>query len=170
MSVVDALAKHTNGAVIVAIVTSVELTQLQNTWPTTTRCVTIDGALCARRQQLFDTFRTLLGFPKYFGNNWDAFSEVMRDRAFTPSGDRIICVRDMDRVLELESASQRAILARVLNRVAGGLEESGLQNVENWPYPNVWLVLDLRSNRGDWVGILKQYGPRLVWVPECGSW
>ena len=34
---------------------------------------------CETREELFDAFKSTLGLPEYFGGNWDALSECLRD-------------------------------------------------------------------------------------------
>ena len=34
---------------------------------------------CSSRDELFNAFKEQLGFPDYFGGNWDAFSDALRD-------------------------------------------------------------------------------------------
>ena len=41
--------------------------------------IIIDGNNCKTKQDLFDTFKTVLQFPDYFSNNWDSFEEVIND-------------------------------------------------------------------------------------------
>jgi RNAse (barnase) inhibitor barstar len=39
----------------------------------------INGKLCSTKENLFSTFKTILKFPDYFGNNWDAFDDCIFD-------------------------------------------------------------------------------------------
>ncbi|HMP29122.1 MAG TPA: barstar family protein [Saprospiraceae bacterium] len=41
--------------------------------------ISIDGAQCKTKSELFDTFCKTLDFPDYFGNNWDSFEEIIND-------------------------------------------------------------------------------------------
>ncbi len=48
-------------------------------------CVLIEVPCdCETREQLFDAFRSTLGLPEYFGGNWDAFSDSLRDLSWVP--------------------------------------------------------------------------------------
>jgi hypothetical protein len=39
----------------------------------------IDGTKCMTKEELFDTFFSILNFPDYFGYNWDSFEEIIND-------------------------------------------------------------------------------------------
>lgn len=41
--------------------------------------VTIDGGRLRTKEDLLRALANALGFPDYFGNNWDAFEECLRD-------------------------------------------------------------------------------------------
>lgn len=43
--------------------------------------IMIDGRACRDRAGLFTEFATVLDFPGYFGRNWDAFADCLRDAA-----------------------------------------------------------------------------------------
>jgi RNAse (barnase) inhibitor barstar len=41
--------------------------------------ITIDFAFVKTKKDLFQIFANTFLFPKYFGNNWDAFSDVLSE-------------------------------------------------------------------------------------------
>lgn len=45
--------------------------------------------------RLFDVFSETLRFPDYFGRNWDAFNECIRDLCWLPPGDVAIIHKDL---------------------------------------------------------------------------
>jgi RNAse (barnase) inhibitor barstar len=46
------------------------------------------------KKVLFATFARSLNFPDYFGGNWDAFEECLRDLSWLPSG--LVLVKHVD--------------------------------------------------------------------------
>lgn len=44
------------------------------------------------KEKLFSIFATALRFPKYFGWNWDAFEECLRDLSWLPADRPIVIV------------------------------------------------------------------------------
>jgi len=40
----------------------------------------------SKREALFDALSGPLGFPSYFGRNWDALSDCLRDLSWLPAG------------------------------------------------------------------------------------
>ena len=69
------------------------------------------------RADLFERFARSLEFPSYFGQNWDAFEECLRDLSWLPA-DRRIRVVDAGGWLDDEPAESRAALVEILNAAA----------------------------------------------------
>ena len=70
---------------------------------------TVDGHDCRTRAAFFREAARALGFPAYFGRNWDAFLDCLRDLdrpAFT--------VARADELLAEEEPRQLAILLQIL--------------------------------------------------------
>jgi hypothetical protein len=61
-------------------------------------CVT-RGYHCQTKTDLFDEWSAALRFPYYFGHNWDAFHECIRDMAWLPAKSYIYVVTSADRLL-----------------------------------------------------------------------
>lgn len=58
-------------------------------------CVVVEVPCeCDTREELFDAFRSALGLPEYFGANWDAFSESLRDLSWVPQRTVVLHHRD----------------------------------------------------------------------------
>lgn len=68
------------------------------------------------RSELFERFSRLLSFPEYFGWNWDAFEECLRDLSWLPS-DREIRVVDVGDWLADEPVETRETLTTILGEV-----------------------------------------------------
>jgi RNAse (barnase) inhibitor barstar len=47
------------------------------------------------KKVLFATFATSLSFPDYFGGNWDAFEECLRDLSWLPGGLVLVTHADL---------------------------------------------------------------------------
>ncbi|WP_051712748.1 barstar family protein [Actinoalloteichus caeruleus] len=90
---------------------------------------TVDGRHCATRAQLFDEWARALGFPDYFGRNWDAFDECLSDlltggagigvREGDPGSREEITVRHAENLLVAEPVTELTTFIRVLDAVAG---------------------------------------------------
>ncbi len=52
----------------------------------------IDGKLIQTQQQCYDYFGKVYCFANYFGNNWDAFTDCMRDLEFWDESQGFILV------------------------------------------------------------------------------
>ena len=78
-----------------------------------------DAALVVRlprglssKQKLFAVLADKLKFPRYFGWNWDALDECLRDLSWLPSGRRVIVVHESLPFFDL--GNQRQIYLDVL--------------------------------------------------------
>jgi RNAse (barnase) inhibitor barstar len=71
-------------------------------------------------EDLFSAVATALQFPGYFGRNWDALDECLRDMTWLPSKGYVLFVRDAQQLW------QRA------GCVAGAFVESWLFAAEAW--------------------------------------
>ena len=68
----------------------------------------IDGAAIAGKEELLDALAAALEFPDYFGGNWDALEEVLRDLGWLPAEGYVLVVRDGDRALARGAEGGRA--------------------------------------------------------------
>ena len=80
----------------------------------------LDGAAIAGRDDLLAALASALAFPDYFGGNWDALDEVLRDLGWLPADGYVLVVRDA------------TALWREAPRAAGRLVESWLFCAEEW--------------------------------------
>jgi hypothetical protein len=53
----------------------------------------IDGAAINSRDELLDAIAAQLEFPAYFGHNWDALEECLRDLSWLPASGYVLVVR-----------------------------------------------------------------------------
>ncbi|MGW3654018.1 barstar family protein [Streptomyces sp. NPDC000878] len=73
----------------------------------------VRGSRCRTTLDLFAEWAEALGFPDYFGHNWDAFEECL----FTVSPLTVV-VRDADQLLVDEDPRQLATLLAIVDTVS----------------------------------------------------
>ena len=59
----------------------------------------INGKKCATSAGLFTEFARALGFPDYFGHNWDAMEECLADLEWLPAKGYVLLLTDAQAVL-----------------------------------------------------------------------
>ncbi|MCC6999738.1 MAG: barstar family protein [Deltaproteobacteria bacterium] len=72
------------------------------------------GGRMRRREGVFDQFATLLQFPTYFGENWDAFADCMRDLEWLRASAIVIVVLDAPDVLADGDADEFGLFLEIL--------------------------------------------------------
>jgi len=77
----------------------------------------VEGSRCAAKSDLLQAMSESLRFPSYFGHNWDALEECLRDLSWFQSGAIAIVFREADRVLE-SSPKEFETLIAILGDVA----------------------------------------------------
>jgi len=89
-----------------------------------------DAALVVRmprgirsKQKLFAAIADKLRFPKYFGWNWDAFEECLRDLSWLPQGRTIVLVHE-DLPFGLHSANRESYF-NILRGLVASRPDSG---------------------------------------------
>jgi len=94
----------------------------------------VDLADTADKDAIMDAFVVGLGLPAWFGRNWDALTDALRDLGWWPAGrrGRVILVRGAGRT-DTSTPTDRAILADVLAVAA-----------DSWSTTNTPLVFLLR--------------------------
>jgi|SRR5579859_391108 len=65
------------------------------------------------KQELLSAFADEFRFPDYFGKNWDALSECIRDLSWLPRGNFVLALRNAGRLLGL-GANDFAVLVGIL--------------------------------------------------------
>jgi RNAse (barnase) inhibitor barstar len=64
------------------------------------RVAEIDGAAVESKQDLMSALSDALELPDYFGGNWDALDEVLRDLAWLEARGHVLLVTGADRLRE----------------------------------------------------------------------
>ncbi|MDX3517916.1 barstar family protein [Streptomyces scabiei] len=84
------------------------------------------GSHCRTSKQLFTEWAARLGFPDYFGHNWDAFQDCLADavsNAGTTTPDNppplAVVVREAGDLLADDSPDTLAVLLSILSALAG---------------------------------------------------
>ncbi|WP_394832719.1 barstar family protein [Pendulispora rubella] len=85
---------------------------------------TLRGTRMRRREGLFDQFGALLQFPNYFGENWDAFLDCLRDLEWLRADGIVLVVFDAVQLLADAGGSEFAIFVDVLGDAADASAES----------------------------------------------
>jgi RNAse (barnase) inhibitor barstar len=57
----------------------------------------LDGSCITSKGELLDAVARSLRFPDYFGRNWDALDECLRDLEWLPASGYVILLTDADR-------------------------------------------------------------------------
>ncbi|MET9817180.1 MULTISPECIES: barstar family protein [unclassified Streptomyces] len=83
----------------------------------------IRGNRCRTTLDLFAEWAEALGFPDWFGHNWDAFEECLFTVTEAAAGPLTVLVRDADVLLVDEDPRQLATFLGIVDAVA---QESGL--------------------------------------------
>ncbi|WP_394826363.1 barstar family protein [Pendulispora albinea] len=84
---------------------------------------TLRGKRMRTRQGVFDQFGALLQFPTYFGENWDAFLDCMRDLDWLRASGFVLVVFDAADVLADADAGELDTLLQILTEAAEAWEQ-----------------------------------------------
>jgi RNAse (barnase) inhibitor barstar len=79
--------------------------------------VRLSGAALQDDDGVFLALSEGFRFPEYFGWNWDALSDCLRDLAWYPADSYLVVIDDADRMLANDDESRTAFLS-VLGRAA----------------------------------------------------
>lgn len=82
------------------------------------RVVEVSGRQARTKEAFFADASRALRFPSYFGENWDAFEECLRDLDWLPARAYVMAVTDADRLLEEDAEERRTFVAIVESAAA----------------------------------------------------
>ncbi|WP_256387289.1 barstar family protein [Kitasatospora sp. MMS16-BH015] len=82
--------------------------------PGTSYVAWLDGARMGTEQGLLEETSTRLGLPVYFGWNWDALSDCLRDMAWAPA-DHYLLVIERSALVLRECTEARQIFLGILD-------------------------------------------------------
>ncbi len=80
----------------------------------------VDGIGVRTEERLFSVIAKEMRFPSYFGRNWDALDECLRDLEWVPAEGYVLFFRGAE------------VLWREASRLAGAFAESWLLSAEEW--------------------------------------
>jgi RNAse (barnase) inhibitor barstar len=89
------------------------------------RVFEMDADEVTSEQRLFTSVAEAMSFPDYFGRNWDALDECLRDMGWSPATGFVLLVRNAEH------------LWRRHPRIAGGFLQSWLFSAEEWSQKNI---------------------------------
>ncbi len=101
-------------------------------------CVT-RGYHCLTHTDLFDEWSAAMQFPWYFGHNWGAFHECIRDMGWLPAKSYVYVVTSADRLL----ATDDRALQILINLFASSADEwaNYVEGGPQWPQNALFHVL-----------------------------
>lgn len=70
----------------------------------------INGKKCSTPAGLFTEFARALGFPDYFGHNWDAMEECLADLEWLPAKGYVLLITDAHAVLPGDEDEYETVL------------------------------------------------------------
>lgn len=65
------------------------------------RVFSVDGEAVNSKRELLPALARVFSFPDYFGHNWDALSECIRDLSWLPRANFVLCFRNANHLLRL---------------------------------------------------------------------
>src|SRR4051794_19604022 len=83
----------------------------------TTAVARLDGGRMPGEYEVFEQFSDTMSFPAYFGWNWNALSDCLRDLSWWPADRYLIVIDAVEEMLATRS-EERAILFSILRRAA----------------------------------------------------
>lgn len=84
----------------------------------------INGSVAETRTAFLNQTARLLQFPDYFGHNWDAFDECIRDLEWLPASGYVIIWDHFERFAELEQEDWKIALS-ILERAVDYWRQAG---------------------------------------------
>jgi len=114
----------------------------------------VDGGAMVDRASMFDEFATACDFPDWFGRNWDAFVDCLRDLSWLPDAPVV--------VLWQRSGVFASAAPQVWSQ-AGRLIDSAISARVEMDLPPLYVIYPAAVNqRDDQVGASDDDGPTLL--------
>jgi RNAse (barnase) inhibitor barstar len=111
---------------------------------------TIQGKKCRTPSGLFSEFARTLGFPDYFGHNWDALEECLADLEWLPAKGYIFLVTDAQAVLPDDEEEYETLL-EVLNDAGEAWSKGQTADGRRAPFHVLFAIAEQdKSKRKRW--------------------
>lgn len=89
------------------------------------RTATINAEQTSSKKELLSAFAVTLKFPDYFGHNWDALEECVRDLSWLPPSNLLLVFENADLLLNL-GAKDFTVLISILGEATFAWKAQGL--------------------------------------------
>ncbi len=60
--------------------------------------IEIDGKKISDKHDIFHLFADKLSFPDYFGNNWDAFFDCLKDLSWLENKNCVVLIKNIEKI------------------------------------------------------------------------
>lgn len=97
---------------------------------------------------LDDEFAAAMQFPWYYGGNWPAFDECLKDLSWMRAEGYLLFIYHSERILTDEDPQQFSILVRILQEVGEEWSERA-EGSEVWSHPPTPFHVVLHTNAGE---------------------
>ncbi len=117
----------------------------------------VDGSNCTSKSGIFREFDSIVRFPPYFGNNWDAFHDCMHDLAWPGSAGREKCgnhVFIVTKAIQLKKLDKRD--RKIILEIFQDLESSWNLSVKRGMYK--FILCCLREQQEELLKMLWEAG------------
>ncbi|HRP75880.1 MAG TPA: barstar family protein [Rhodocyclaceae bacterium] len=95
----------------------------------------VDLAGCVAKHDFLDRIAAALGFPEWFGHNWDALADCLADLSWLPETGHILILEHADEFAQ-EAPAAFTVGVEILREASRIQGELGLP---------LWVLLDLRA-------------------------
>jgi RNAse (barnase) inhibitor barstar len=112
----------------------------------------IKGSHCKTPANLFAEFARALGFPDYFGHNWDALEECLADLEWLPAKGYILLITDAAHVLPNDEEEYETFLEIIRDAgEAWGSGQAGMGSRRATPFHVLFAVSEgEKAKRAHW--------------------
>ena len=108
----------------------------------------VDLAGARNKAEMLDAIGKTLGFPEWFGHNWDALNDCLLDMGWRPAEGYVIILDHCDGIHGRAEADFVALM-QALQSVAGEWREQGV------PF---WCLVDMQADGIAWLPTVAQPG------------
>jgi hypothetical protein len=108
--VLSSLKAKAYGGTFACVLTNAELDRLSSACTRSGLIVRRTSSASCQKNGVVLEWARVLGFPDYYGKNWDAFNECFREAAISPPSPTVLLVDDAFQLLRNESGPLTDIL------------------------------------------------------------